>query len=279
MAAKKEKSPAYRWYPKDALTSQRILVMSLAEEGAYRRALDYCWLNGSIPADPKECALVIGKSCTNEVAAKVLGMFIPDPKNESQMVHERLNLELRKQKEWAKKCSDGGKASRGKPKRKKGETTEQGSVGLVELPLQVKGNIPIPIPSSFPKEEKDIPSGISKKRKQTSVPDEFPITESMRTWAAEKAPWVLDVDGETEAFLDDRRSKSIVYGDWVAGWRTWLRNSKKFGAARTTGTATIKHEPKVICTQMTNFNEIPWVPVRHAGIVDDSPKPDEIYEH
>ncbi len=58
------KSPAFQWYPKDILSSARVQEMSLAEEGAYRRALDFCWLNGSLPADTEKLARVIGKGAS-----------------------------------------------------------------------------------------------------------------------------------------------------------------------------------------------------------------------
>ena len=35
-----EKSPAFQWYPRDILTSIRVLEMSLEQECCYRRLLD-----------------------------------------------------------------------------------------------------------------------------------------------------------------------------------------------------------------------------------------------
>ncbi len=57
MAKKKPragKAPAYQWYPGDALADEAVATMTLEEEGAYRRLLDYHWREGSIPADPEE---------------------------------------------------------------------------------------------------------------------------------------------------------------------------------------------------------------------------------
>lgn len=48
--------PAYQWYPKDILSSAKVQRMSLEAEGAYRRLLDYQWLNGSIPQSLGELA-------------------------------------------------------------------------------------------------------------------------------------------------------------------------------------------------------------------------------
>src|SRR5437867_3632840 len=57
------KSPAYPWYPGDALSSERMQSMSLAQQGAYRRLLDYQWLNGSIP----ESILGLARLCNVHV--------------------------------------------------------------------------------------------------------------------------------------------------------------------------------------------------------------------
>lgn len=91
------KSPAYQWYPRDILASARVAEMSLAEEGAYRRLLDFCWLNGNVPAECKRIAKVIGKGCTTEVADVVRQMFSPDPNDPECLIHDRLEIEREKQ--------------------------------------------------------------------------------------------------------------------------------------------------------------------------------------
>ena len=119
------KSPAYQWYPKDILGSSRVAEMTLEEEGAYRRALDYCWLNGSLPDDEKRIAAIIGKNCTVEIASRVKAMFMPgiDP---NRLTHERLEVERAKQKKWKDKSSEGGKKSwETRQKSKGGSTTLQ----------------------------------------------------------------------------------------------------------------------------------------------------------
>lgn len=103
------KSPAFQWYPKDVLASARVQEMSLAEEGAYRRLIDYCWLNGDVPADPQRCARLIGKGATEEIAKVVLEMFIPSPTNPDRMIHDRLEIERKKQEEHSKERSESGK--------------------------------------------------------------------------------------------------------------------------------------------------------------------------
>jgi hypothetical protein len=54
------------------------------------------------------------------------------------------------------------------------------------------------------------------------IPDDFSISDAMRTWAAEKVPG-LDIDTTTEIFIDWWRGKGGTHVDWVAAWRTWMR--------------------------------------------------------
>lgn len=59
------------------------------------------------------------------------------------------------------------------------------------------------------------------KRATTPAPDDFPITDDLRAWAAEKAPGV-DLDAETTRFLDRARAKDERFADWRAAWRNWM---------------------------------------------------------
>lgn len=104
----KDKSPAYQWYPKDVLSSKRVTLMTLAEEGAYRRALDMCWLSQTLPAEPRALARIIGKNCTVRVAEVVKQMFV---EANGELRHERLDEERAKQRKWSEKSSEGGQKS------------------------------------------------------------------------------------------------------------------------------------------------------------------------
>lgn len=103
------KSPAFQWYPGDYLGSQRVQLMSLEEEGAYMRLLCYCWLHGSIPAEPEQAARLIGKGASTTLATTVLTMFQPGGSN--RLIHDRLEAERKKQADWRRKSSNGGKKS------------------------------------------------------------------------------------------------------------------------------------------------------------------------
>lgn len=103
---KADKSPAFQWYPKDVLSSKRVAMMTLAEEGAYRRSLDFCWLHVTLPADLTQLSMIIGKNCTQEIAEVVKKMF---EEKDGQLRHKRLDKERLKQKKRSKAQSENGK--------------------------------------------------------------------------------------------------------------------------------------------------------------------------
>jgi|SRR5262245_23766933 len=56
-----EKSPAFQFYPRDFLTDVHVVAMSNAERGMYMTLLCHCWLEGSLPADPRVLAKLVNE--------------------------------------------------------------------------------------------------------------------------------------------------------------------------------------------------------------------------
>lgn len=56
-----KKAPAYQWYPKDYDSDEAVKLMTYEQEGIYRRLLDHQALHGSIPAQPKQIAMLVPK--------------------------------------------------------------------------------------------------------------------------------------------------------------------------------------------------------------------------
>jgi hypothetical protein len=147
-----QKSPAYRWYPKDILGSLRVAAMTAAEECWYRRALDFAWLNEGIPADPVRLSRIVGKKCTKAGAEIVLSMFTPSPTDSKIYINERQEIERQKQKEWSEKSSNGGKKSKPPNPKQKGSKKEP--------PLEVNPapKVNIPFASVFATTEPTVPT-------------------------------------------------------------------------------------------------------------------------
>ena len=62
------------------------------------------------------------------------------------------------------------------------------------------------------------------RKRGTRIPAAFTITDEMRVWAAENAPYA-NVDRATERFIDHWSSatKNATKLDWTRTWRNWLR--------------------------------------------------------
>jgi uncharacterized protein YdaU (DUF1376 family) len=152
-----DNSPAFQWYPKDALSSIRLSMLTLEEEGAYRRALDFCWLHGSIPSDPNKLIRLIGKGCTLEVAQAIIPMF---EEVDGQLYHERLEQERTKQKAFREKQAENGKRG-GRPKQNPTESQNKGLGYFGETQTEAKKSSSV----------SNLQSSISIKEKDTKVSD------------------------------------------------------------------------------------------------------------
>jgi len=162
------KRPSFQFYPGDWLSSQRVALMSLDEEGAYIRALSFCWNHGSIPSDPEKLARLIGKGASTTLATTLATMFEPDSNDPSKLVHSRLNAERAKQDEWSRKSSEGGRKSAELRQNHNGASTTLSTTleTVVEKWHQPNGNsssassspspssLSSPIPTSNPKPKK-----------------------------------------------------------------------------------------------------------------------------
>jgi uncharacterized protein YdaU (DUF1376 family) len=137
------KSPAFQFYPADYLSSQRVQMMTLEEEGAYIRLLCYCWLHGTIPADLDMIARIIGKGGSTTVARVVQAMFNQHPTNPALLVHERLETERKKQAAWREKSAEGGRRSgkaRANKQLAKDKPQTKGGSTVVQPPYEPKPN-------------------------------------------------------------------------------------------------------------------------------------------
>jgi hypothetical protein len=62
---------------------------------------------------------------------------------------------------------------------------------------------------------------------KTLIPEDFRISDEMRTWARFKVPGV-DIDAQYELFCDYWRAHGKKMLDWNATFRNWLRRSPEF---------------------------------------------------
>ena len=103
------KPPAFQWYPKDYLSDVHTVLMTLQQEGAYMRLINYCWLEGSLPNDME----ALGRMCKGLSAQEMSEVWKAiEPcfkKRGNRWVHPRLLLERKKQMEYSAAKSRAGR--------------------------------------------------------------------------------------------------------------------------------------------------------------------------
>ena len=115
--------------------SDRVAAMSLAEEGAYHRAIRIAWKYGSVPSDPALLAARIQKRCSVSVAAKVLTTFEPMPGVPSRCIHPTVEQIRAEQKARAESTRERGRLGAEKRWGKTGETAGENSSAIAQ-PMQ-----------------------------------------------------------------------------------------------------------------------------------------------
>ena len=99
-----------------------------------------------------------------------------------------------------------------------------------------------------------VPPKPKKPNRPSGVPDEFLVDQRMLDWLAQNQI-TTDWRTETSNFLDYHRAKGSKMADWVAGWRTWMRNSMKFAAQRPTPPAVAKQQ---VSDSLTDIHDTDW---------------------
>jgi len=102
------KRPAFQFYPKDWLSDEHVMLMTLEERGAYIQLLCICWLEGSVPGDLTRMARLC-QTDDNRMAELWQSLEPCFRQQGDRWVHPRLDLERKKQDEHRKAKSEAGK--------------------------------------------------------------------------------------------------------------------------------------------------------------------------
>lgn len=65
---------------------------------------------------------------------------------------------------------------------------------------------------------------------KTRMTADFAVNNAMKAWAESRAP-IVNIEAETEKFIDHWLGKGEPMEDWTACWRTWMRNALTFRGA------------------------------------------------
>lgn len=133
---------SYPWYFDDWLSSETRLDMTLAERGAYRDLLDFCYRDGSIPSDPAVLAKMLGCSGEkfDEVWLKVRPQF---RERGSRLWNQKACIVRKRHLEFLRKMSTAG----GKSVDAQRERKQQDRQRTLQRAQQHHFNVPSTTPS------------------------------------------------------------------------------------------------------------------------------------
>ena len=106
-----EKAPAFQFYPKDFLSDDNVMAMSLTERGAYITLMSVCWLQGSLAGDTSSLSriLKISPDRTGRLKPYLERCFLLG--DDGRWRHPRLEKERQKQATYRERATRGGTAT------------------------------------------------------------------------------------------------------------------------------------------------------------------------
>ena len=122
------------------------------------------------------------------------------------------------------------------------------SWGEHQAPSYRRGESKYPAPPDEPVEpqqakvNKEPRSTVGGKQKGTTAPSDFTVTPSLKEWATKDGhDQVVDLEAETQNFLDYHVAKGSTFVDWNRAWQKWIRTAVGFknqrGSSRTSTTS------------------------------------------
>lgn len=246
-----EKRPAFQWYPKDILTDENVLPMTLEEEGAYRRLIDFCWLHGSLPNNVAKLAPMckIDGSRMALLWPAIEPCFRTDPNDFNRLIHPRLERERRKQDDYRKDKSRAGKAGA----KARWEKEQNGTPTF--LPMAKHGS------SSSSASSTAVKESVGKKKK-VALPDTWKPSTAHREMADSEG---VNLGRETERFRDHAKANGRVQLDWDSSFRNWLRKAGEMNGKKGNGPGDGFSEAKF---------KGEWTPVVHERPSKPEPDPE-----
>lgn len=108
----REKAPAFQFYPKDFISDERVMRMTYTERGIYITLLSVCWLEGSIPGQPRAIAMML-KIPTARFLKLWRGPLSRcfETNSDGRLIQKRLEREREAQARYRVLQSEKGKAS------------------------------------------------------------------------------------------------------------------------------------------------------------------------
>ena len=201
---------SYPWYISDWVSSETRIEFTMEQRGLYRELLDYCYREGSLPADPRKLAIIAGCGAGEFERAwpAVEGKFT---RTGDRFVHRKVDEVLTSLEAWHDQRRKAGKASGLRRRTTAAQPLNErsnGKVTAVERPLNGRGN-----EKGNGKATKPEPSTSS----STTTPSPTTTTSStssdFETPSAAKIAAAADLATETFDATDEQRGEAWPNGN------------------------------------------------------------------
>lgn len=200
------------------------LDLDATEIGAYMLLLMAQWNRDgdSLPSDTKKLQRVArcGRNWAS-VWSSIEQFFKED---ENGIYSKRLRFEAHnvaaKREVNARNGALGGKA--------KSLKTNNAPVATATESLERSPSIPEPEPE---REEREAIASPKKQKRKSSLPDGWVPSDRNIQDAMEQQFTEREIQDEADKFADYHRAKGTIFADWDAGWRTWIRNTRRYGTS------------------------------------------------
>lgn len=169
------KSPAYQWYPGDAMSDTAYAGLSLEEEGAWRRLYDFAWMNDGLPEDEEAIRRLL--RCDARTFARIwpavsLSYPVADDGRRRNPRQERERLAQSENRNARRDAAKAGNAVRW------GSQTDRNAIPLRSDLIAPVSRIPYPVHSPpTPSPGVSQPAG-------SAIPQDEPDPTQAARWAA-----------------------------------------------------------------------------------------------
>jgi len=214
-----DKPPAFQLYAADFYMD--TVTWDTDDIGAYFRLLMWSWVNGPLPCDLRKLSKIAGK--TNQKFKKnwseISQKFSSD--GNGNFINERLERTRTKQCKYLELQKKHGKI--GADKRWKHLSDPNGD------PIATLSKKNSPSSSSS--------SSTSVKDKKTNkksgnglrlIPSDFCITKLMRVWFKTQEFKNIEIEAQTDEFVDYWLGAGKMKKDWIATWRNSMRKMNEW---------------------------------------------------
>ena len=170
---------------------------------------------------------VWGKRGTAKARGELLGAGLAEQQDGFVQMHDYLDWQRSADEvaEMREKRAEAGRKGGQARANRLASATAKAKQDAKQEPKQTRSKVVADTES----EKEELLRSSQTRGRATPTPDRFEITELLRTWAATRAPGV-DLDRETERFLDHHRAKGSTFRDWNAAWRTWMSRAGQYQA-------------------------------------------------